>query len=151
MGIRLVDYRPPKIGQLFVLIAVLIHYLTPLGRVQVYASTPWGVALGAAGFAIMTGGWWMFRKSGAAILPTAKTEHLVISGIYRHTRNPMYLGMEMVLLAIAVVVGTLPFYLSAAAYFIVLNYVFCPYEERKLTASFGRVYLDYKNKVRRWL
>lgn len=151
MGIRLIDYRPPKIGQFFVLLAVLIHYVTPLGRVQVYANMLWGVALGAAGFAIMTGGWWMFRRSGAAISPTAKTDHLIISSIYRYTRNPMYLGMEALIMAIAVIVGTLPFYLAATAYFIVLNNVFCPYEERKLTASFGTVYLDYKNKVRRWL
>jgi len=92
----------------------------------------------------------MFKKAGAAILPTAKTDRPVTTGIYRFSRNPMYLGMFTLLLAMAVFAGTLPFYLAAAAYFVVINNVFCPYEEMKLSETFGASCLSYKNEVRRW-
>lgn len=83
--------------------------------------------------------------------PTATNDRLVTTGIYRYTRNPMYLGIIGLLLAIAIHVGTLPFYLAAAVYFIVINHVFCPYEEAKLAATFGDHYNAYRNRVRRWL
>jgi protein-S-isoprenylcysteine O-methyltransferase Ste14 len=47
--------------------------------------------------------------------------------------------------------GTPPFYLSAIAFFGVMNRIFCPYEENKLTAAFGEDYRSYAKRVRRWL
>jgi protein-S-isoprenylcysteine O-methyltransferase Ste14 len=151
MKLRIIDYRPPKIAQLFVLSAALLHWATPLSHLHIYSNRVAGIVLGLAGFVIMMWGWWLFRKFDTAICPTAKADHLVTSGIYRFTRNPMYLGLVSMLLALAIVVGTFPFYLAAVAYFIVINGVFCPYEERKLAEAFAAEYLVYKNKVRRWI
>jgi protein-S-isoprenylcysteine O-methyltransferase Ste14 len=151
MKIRILDYRPPKIAQLLVLTAALLHWATPPGHLHIYANQLLGIIVGTGGFAIMMWGWWLFRKFGTAICPTAKSQHLVTSGIYRFTRNPMYLGLVGMLLAIAIVVGTVPFYLAAVAYFVVINHVFCPYEESKLAETFGDGYRSYKNNVRRWV
>ncbi len=63
----------------------------------------------------------------------------------------MYLGLILMLFGLALYVGTPPFYLAAVAYFAVINWSFCPYEEAKLANSFGQEYLDYKDCVRRWL
>jgi protein-S-isoprenylcysteine O-methyltransferase Ste14 len=62
----------------------------------------------------------------------------------------MYLGVTSMLLAVATFVGTFPFYLATTAYFLVLNNVFCPYEETRLAEAFGDTYITYKIKVRRW-
>jgi protein-S-isoprenylcysteine O-methyltransferase Ste14 len=151
MKLRIIDYRPPKIAQLFVLSAALLHWATPLSHLHIYSNRVAGIVLGLAGFVIMMWGWWLFRKFDTAICPTAKADSLVTSGIYRLTRNPMYLGLVSMLLALAFAVGTFPFYLAAAAYFMVINQVFCPYEERKLAKAFAAEYLAYKIKVRRWI
>jgi len=151
MIIRILDLRPPRIAQLFVLIATGLHLATPLDRFDIYSNVILGTILGIGGFAIMMWGWWLFKIFDTAICPTAKTDHLVTSGIYKLTRNPMYLGMIFMLLALALLVGTFPFYFAAIVYFTVINKFFCPYEENKLTESFGETYLSYKNKVRRWL
>lgn len=148
---RLIDFRPPRIAQLFVLVAVLAHWATPMSRLHVYSNHALGITLGVAGFAVMMWGWWLFKKADTAICPTAKSVHLVTTGIYRFTRNPMYLGMIGMLLAIAVFVGTAPFYLAAGAYFVVINQVFCPYEENRLAETFGESYRLYRQAVRRWL
>ncbi len=63
----------------------------------------------------------------------------------------MYLGMVLMMAGIAVCMGTVPFYASALVYFAVLNFVFCPYEERKLSKAFGEHYKGYVERVRRWL
>ena len=151
MKIRIIDYRPPRIAQLFVLAAAVLHWATPLSRLHIYSNWVLGMVLGIGGFGIMMWGWWIFKKSDIAICPTAKTDHLVTSGVYRFTRNPMYLGLISMLLALALFVGTSPFYLSTAAYFLVIDNVFCPYEEGKLVEAFGDRYTSYQSKVRRWL
>jgi protein-S-isoprenylcysteine O-methyltransferase Ste14 len=151
MSIQVINYRPPKIAQLLVLAAVVLHWATPLGRLDIFSNQVFGISLGIGGFGVMMWGWWLFKKYDTAICPTAKTDRLVTSGAYRFTRNPMYSGMILMLLALAIFVGTFPFYLAAVACFIVINTVFCPYEESKLTETFGDTYLYYKNKVRRWL
>ena len=55
------------------------------------------------------------------------------------------------LLGCALWAGTVPFYAVFFAYFAVINYVFCPYEEQKLQAAFGEEFPDYRRRVRRWV
>ena len=151
MNIRILDYRPPRIAQLLVLAAALLHWATPLKQLQVYSSHGLGLFVGVAGFAVMMWGWWLFRKYDTAICPGAKPRRLVASGIYRLTRNPMYLGMVAMLFGIAIYVGSFPFYLAAAIYLLVIDRYFCPYEESRLIDAFGDEYLAYRNRVRRWI
>ena len=150
MKTQLIDYRPPRIAQLLVLVATLLHWATPLSQLYVYSNQVLGIIFGIGGFGVMMWGWWLFKRYDTAICPTAKTEQLVTSGVYRFSRNPMYLGVVGMLLALAIFVGTFPFYLATAVYFLVMNNVFCPYEENKLSEAFGDTYISYKNKVRRW-
>jgi len=151
MNLKATDFRPPKIAQLFVLVAVVLHWGSPLRNVFLYSNSVIGVLVGITGFLIMFWAWWLFRQSETAICPTAKTDHLVTTGIYRFSRNPMYLGIIGMLLGTAIIVGTLPFYIAVIAYFSVINFGFCPYEETKLCEEIGENYIVYKTRVRRWL
>lgn len=151
MTVRIIDYRPPRIAQFLIIAASILHWLTPLNHVYVYANSVVGIVLGIAGFCIMIWGWWLFKRFNTAICPTAMSSFLVTTGIYRLTRNPMYLGMITMLLALAIEVGTLPFYAAAASYFVIINAVFCPYEEQKLMNIFGEDYSIYKKRVGRWI
>lgn len=151
MNIRLIDFRPPRIAQLLLLVAFLLHWLTALGQQHVFANLPLGATLGITGFGVMMWAWWLFKRSDTAVCPTASNQCLVTGSIYRITRNPMYLGMAVMLLGLAILVGTIPFYVVAAAFFVIMDRVFCPYEENKLRETFGGVYLDYQQHVRRWI
>jgi len=151
MKFRLIDFRPPRIAQLLVAIAVLLHWLTPLRQAIVYSNPALGAVLGIAGFATMMRAWWLFRQADTAICPTARTAQLVTLGIYRFTRNPMYLGMVAMLAGLALAVGSLPFYAAAVIYLLIIDRAFCRYEERKLELGFGDDYLAYRKRVRRWI
>jgi len=151
MSSRFLDYRPPRIAMTLILLAAAIHVLVPVLPKHLFSSSLVAVFLGVAGFAVMMWAWWQFKDHKVAICPTDITDYLITDGLYRLTRNPMYLGMILMLFAIAVFVGTLPFYVAAFVFFTIINWLFCPYEEDKLMRAFGQDYSDYRTRVRRWI
>lgn len=146
-----VDYRPPRIAQALVLAAVALNWLTPMHNWLLWQNGWVGTVLGVCGCVVMIAAWCQFRMDGVAICPTAHSSRLITYGIYGVTRNPMYLGMSAMLLGLAAVVGTLPFYLCALVFFSIMHWRFCPFEETKLTQAFGSGFIDYARRVRRWL
>lgn len=132
-------------------IATVLHVLLPAQSLYHYSSIYLSGALVSAGFTVMMLAWWQFKERKVAICPTACTNYLITDGIYRLTRNPMYLGMVTMLGGIAVFFGTLPFYAVTIVYFVLMDRWFCLYEEEKLFVTFGRDYASYRSKVRRWL
>ena len=107
------------------------------------------VALGA-GFDVL--GLWMFRKARTTFSPLRpdRSAAVVQTGVYRITRNPMYLGMVLILLGLALYLAS-PWALlrpvAFAAY--ITRFQIVP-EERALTARFGEAYTAYCARVRRW-
>jgi len=148
---NLLAYRPPRIAMAFLGVAALLHWLTPLGHVHIVSSRWLALVTGSTGFLIMMQGWRLFRRDGVAICPTAPTRSLITDGIYRLTRNPMYLGILLMLVGTACWFGTLPFVAAAVGWWSVMQFVFCPYEEQKLEANFGDDYRHYRARVRRWV
>ena len=144
-----IEYRPPRIAMSFVLIALAANAFVPL---PMHASLPFAATLtGAIGFLLMLRAWWLFRLVDTAICPTESATTLVTHGVFSITRNPMYLGLFLILLGLAMATGSVPFYVAAAGYGVVMDRVFCPHEEAKSAAEFGQEYLDYVRRVRRWL
>jgi protein-S-isoprenylcysteine O-methyltransferase Ste14 len=151
MTTKLIEYRPPRIAMALLTIATVFHLLFPVQSSYLYSSIFLSVVLVSAGFTVMMLAWWQFKQRKVAICPTADTDYLITDGIYRLTRNPMYLGMLAMLAGVAVFFGTLSFYAVTIVYFILIDRWFCPYEEEKLLATFGRDYDYYRSKVRRWV
>ncbi len=151
MNTKLVEYRPPRIAAALLGVAAAIHWLAPLLAPHLYSSIYLGGVLASEGFAIMMWAWWQFQQRKVAICPTQATEHLITDGVYRISRNPMYLGMVLMLIGAAAYFGSLPFYVAAIVYLFILDRVFCRYEEDKLVTAFGHEYDEYRSKVRRWL
>ena len=90
------------------------------------------------------------KRAGTPTKPTMPSTALVTGGIYRWTRNPMYLGMSLILAGIGIATGSLWFILMVpVAAYAVTKLAIGP-EERYLAEFFGAAYLDYRNRVRRW-
>ena len=148
---RLLDYRPPRIAIALLASASVLQLGLPMGSLNVPFLAIAGAVFIIAGFGIMIRAWWLFRQVGTAICPTATTTSFIAHDIYSITRNPMYLGMTLMVCGIAALVGSWYFYVTAGVYALILNHVFCPYEERKLRDQFGGDYVAYAARVRRWL
>jgi protein-S-isoprenylcysteine O-methyltransferase Ste14 len=148
---RMLAYKPPRIAMLLLALATLAQFVLPGIGTKLPSLSIAGVACAALGFGIMIRAWWLFQQHETAICPTAETTSFIVGDIYRLTRNPMYLGMILILLGIALLAGSWPYYFVAILYAIILNHVFCPYEERKLLDQYGAEYADYTLRVRRWI
>lgn len=145
---HIVGYRPPRIAMSLVLVAVATHL--SIG-VPLHSGMPIAAAIVAsAGFATMLRAWWLFRLAGTAICPTESATSLVTHDVFSVSRNPMYLGITMILVGLALAIGTLPFYIATITYFAVMDRAFCPYEEGKSLQEFGGEYDEYARRVRRW-
>ena len=148
---RWLRLRPPTIARGLALIALALHALlfgfgAPLGR-----SPIGGALLMSIGFAWMAWAWWHFRRARTPLPPTARPLLLVDEGPYRFGRNPMYLGMVLMLVGMGVASGV-PFMAIAALNFaVIVSTVHIPHEEAQLRRAFGGWYSDYAASVRRWL
>lgn len=111
-----------------------------------------GAVLIVAGGAVVTHSFVRFVVEGVGTpVPVAPTRHLVVGGMYRHVRNPMYVAMEAMILGEALLLGQ-PRLLGWAAVAAVPPVTFVRrYEEPKLAATFGFEYEQYKRNVPRWL
>jgi len=107
-----------------------------------------GVFLGITMAAVSAG---MFKKMGTGIEPFDEATVLVTAGFYRYTRNPMYMGMFLMLAGVAFLFGSIGVLLPVFLFVLIIRNNFVLGEERFLEASFGQQYLDYKSTVRRWL
>ena len=136
---------------LLLTLAAMLQWALPQLRVELLSSPVLAICTAVAGFAIMIWAWWLFQKSETAICPTEISEVLVTSGIYQLTRNPMYLGMVLMMAGVALWFGTLPYYFATILYFLVINQFFCPFEEQRLRSTFGEEYSAYQRAVRRWV
>jgi protein-S-isoprenylcysteine O-methyltransferase Ste14 len=93
----------------------------------------------------------LFRKAGTDVKPWKSTTAIVASGVYRFTRNPMYLGMAMLYTGLGFVFSSLGVFVLLPALILIIRTQVIAREERYLEGKFGDDYLDYKSRVRRWL
>lgn len=146
---RVLRFRPPRIALGLVAAAALLSALLPFQAHT--ALVPAALFAGTAGFAIMLRAWWLFRRATTPICPTDTPAALVTNDVFSWTRNPMYLGMGVMLIAAGLWSGSAPYYVAAVTYFAIIQRHFIPYEESRLAALFGDKFAAYCARVRPWL
>jgi protein-S-isoprenylcysteine O-methyltransferase Ste14 len=111
-----------------------------------------GGVLTAAGAAMLLHSFARFVVEGAGTpAPVAPTERLVVGGLYRHVRNPMYVAVTATIAGQALLLGR-PWLLAYAAGFWLVTAAFVRfYEEPTLSATYGEQYAAYKEAVPGWL
>jgi protein-S-isoprenylcysteine O-methyltransferase Ste14 len=113
--------------------------------------TDLGALLIAIGLGVLVWAAATFARVGTPIKPFEESTHLVTRGMYRVTRNPMYLGMVVFLLGIAVLFGTISPFIPIPLFVWLIQTNIIRFEEAALERTFGDEYKEYKQKVRRWL
>lgn len=114
-------------------------------------------ARGLGGFFLVVGliagfaGFSAFRKVGTSVRPGDEPAHLVTNGPFRISRNPMYLGIELVLVGAFFLTQSPFFLIPPVAFFLLMNFLQIPFEEKLMTEHFGQSYTEYQRRVRRWL
>lgn len=138
---------------LFAVFAVAMWLLPDILPVRFTASWMVALMLAALGGAFCLAGVRAFQRARTTVNPInpAASTALVVNGIYRVTRNPMYLGFALLLLALAMYLGKLSGLLLVPLFMAYLQHFQIRPEERALQAKFGALFVAYCRQVRRWL
>lgn len=110
-----------------------------------------GLAIGAAGIALIVWAAIELRKHKTTVLPHKPASALVTSGPFAYLRNPIYVGDVMVMLGLAELTRNVWFVIMALVFAVLVTWLAILPEERYLLARFGAAYEDYKRKTRRWI
>jgi protein-S-isoprenylcysteine O-methyltransferase Ste14 len=144
---------PPVLFGAALLAALALRALHPLRLAPPGALWP-----RLAGLAPIVLGLWLsvrvmriFGRAGTPVPPSRPTTRLVVTGPYRYTRNPDYVGQALVFVGLALVANSGWALLLLPLVLLVVDYGVVRREERYLEARFGREYRDYTARVRRWL
>jgi protein-S-isoprenylcysteine O-methyltransferase Ste14 len=144
---------PPLIYLGFLAAAAVLEAIVPLSVAASFGLARYlaGAALVIAGFAIIFAAARRFRAAGTNIPTDLPTTALVVEGIYRRSRNPLYLAMTLVYSGLGVAAGSLWAIVLLVPLLWIVNTGVIAREERYLERKFGDRYRDYKSRVRRWV
>ena len=143
---------PPVWALIYVLVAAAISWWLAWPIVPGLPVVTLGIALVVVALILPVSAIFLFRREETEISPiSASNRKLVTIGPYRFTRNPMYLGLVILTLGIAIWVGAWPMFIAPVALFATANWVHIPFEEAKMRRQFGATYEDYVRCVRRWI
>lgn len=152
---RILEHRipPPLVGVAIAAAMWAARHLHPV------FSWPTGWRIGAAATMALAGlgfsiaGVLSFRLARTTVNPLKPetASALVVRGVYRVSRNPMYVGMLLVLIGWTLYLSSPWTLLGPAAFVLYITRFQIVPEERALSAMFGTAFADYRSKVRRWL
>jgi protein-S-isoprenylcysteine O-methyltransferase Ste14 len=152
---RMLELKVPPPAVALVVAAAMwgISLLAPRIDIPQMVRVIAALAIAIAGIGIAVAGAIAFRRAKTTVSPVRpdSASSLVTAGVYRFTRNPMYVGLVLALIAWTVFLAA-PFALLGPVVFVAYidRFQVVP-EERALAKIFGAAYTDYRRQVRRWL
>ena len=141
---------PPLLALLLLAGGVLLHLLAR-GPRMVYAHHVLGLLIVAGGTGICFYAAALFQAHATTKNPKGEATTFVVEMPYTFTRNPMYLGLTLILFGFAVFFGSIAMLLAPIAFVVIIDRMVIPLEEQNMERLFGPSYMDYTTRVRRWL
>ncbi len=142
---------PPTYLLVSIVVMVVLHFLFPVTTI---IPLPWnviGIIPLALGIVINIVADSALHKADTTVKPFEESTALVTHGAYRISRHPMYLGFVLILIGVAILLGSLSPYVVILIFAILMDQVFIKVEERMLKAKFGGEWQAYTLKTRRWI
>ncbi len=147
--------QPPRIlPPHYLVVSVLLILATAALDIAPLVASPWvylGLAPMAAGIAIAVQGSRQFAAVETNIVPLTRSTTLVTDGVFAFSRNPMYLGMMLLLAGLAIIADNALAWSVVVAFWLIIQFAFIRQEERLMAETFGDAYNEYKMSVRRWV
>jgi len=143
-------YRPPTLIAYCLLIMIALYFFAPHCNGIGFPYNLIGILVSFSGFYLMGKARDLFRKHQTTF-KIEKPNRMITEGVFAKTRNPMYMGMTILLLGFSIFSTNVLALLLPFLFMTIARLVFIKREEQLLFETFGKAYLEYKKKVRRWL
>ena len=147
----MIRVNPPRIYQGSITLMIIIYLLMPGTRVIPFPVNLLGIAVFVAGAWLAIAARRQFVKNQTPVPFSDHTNLLHTDGIYRFTRNPMYLGIAVGLLGVALIFSSYLNFTFPLLFLIWMDRLYIPHEEKALLSQFGDQYVKFKKRVRRWI
>jgi protein-S-isoprenylcysteine O-methyltransferase Ste14 len=145
------NIHPPLVAVFYIAIAYLLKWIIPIpyAAPNVLRNAAFGLVI--VGFFLGVAALIEFKKARTTLDPHGSAKALVVSGVYRFTRNPIYLGFLLMVIGIPLNADNYYGLLISPFFMITISRLVIEREENYLEKKFGKEYTGYKSRVRRWL
>jgi protein-S-isoprenylcysteine O-methyltransferase Ste14 len=141
----------PPVFVLFCITLMLVFYLyLPNWNIIKFPYNLAGLAVSIFGFSIMSRARELFKKHQTTYT-YSKASKLVSEGIFSKSRNPMYVGMCLLVLGVGICFTNLFAIFTPLLFLLLVHFISIPTEEKMMEEIFGQEFLEYKKRVRKWL
>jgi protein-S-isoprenylcysteine O-methyltransferase Ste14 len=145
------EILPPTYFFLFLVFLIVSHIIFPNRGIIPPRYRYIGIILIICGVILNIWADALFKRSKTTVKPNEMPDDLIVSGPFKISRHPMYLGMTIILLGLAVLLNSITAFIFPIAFVILMEKKFVSLEEKYLEMAFRDKYLGYKQKVRRWI
>ncbi|MGB5530922.1 MAG: isoprenylcysteine carboxylmethyltransferase family protein [Ignavibacteriaceae bacterium] len=142
---------PPTHFYIYLIISILLHYSLPLIQVFNYPFYLVGFLFFIIGTVLNIWADQLLKKQKTTVKPNEKPTVLIETGAFKISRNPMYLGMALILFGAGFILGSITSFIGSIIFVAAMEIAFIPQEEKNLREQFGEEFEKYKKKVRRWI
>ncbi len=142
---------PPTYLLISVLLMVAMHLLLPLAKILPPAWNLLGIIPIVLGVIVNLSADKTFHDAHTTVKPFEESTVLMTAGLYRISRNPMYLGFVFTLIGVAALLGSLSPYVVVVGFTLLIDRAFIHVEERMLAKRFGPAWWEYAARTRRWI
>jgi protein-S-isoprenylcysteine O-methyltransferase Ste14 len=142
---------PPTYFFICLIISALLFYAVPLSQIIHYPFNLLGFLFFIVGAGLNIWTDQLLKKNKTTVRPFEKPAVLIQTGPFQLSRNPMYLGMALLLLGFGIILGSVTSFIGIILFVFAMESLFIPDEERILLEQFGEEYEAYKKKVGKWI
>lgn len=142
---------PPTYLNTFLVLAIGLHFVLPIRRLIHPPYTYLGFVFILFGVVLNVWSSRLLKVMSTAIDFYEAPDRMVTDGPFGISRNPIYLSGVILSLGVAILLGSLITFVFPIALLVILDRYYIPFEEKRLEETFGAEYLEYKQKVRRWI
>ncbi len=144
-------FLPPAYLLAAILLMLGLHFMFPITQMVPALWRLIGLLPLALGIVMNFAAEGQFHRADTTVRPFEESSSLVTDGFYRFSRNPMYLGMVLILWGVALLLGSLTLFGVIPLFLWWISIQFIRREEQMLSTQFGQDWLEYKARVRRWI
>lgn len=141
----------PGYFNVFILFSIVLHFLFPIKTIIHSPYTYSGLVFILLGLGLNLWAVNLLKKEKTAVEFHDTPQKLVVGGPFSLSRNPIYLGGVILLIGLAVFLGSMISFIFPVLLFLILNGFYIPVEEKRLLSIFGEEYQEYRYRVRRWI
>ncbi|HXI20453.1 MAG TPA: isoprenylcysteine carboxylmethyltransferase family protein [Gemmatimonadales bacterium] len=142
---------PPALFLASLVLIASLHWFAPGGKVLPWPLNLLGAVVLGLGLAVTIAADRDFKRARTTVHPFGVPSALLTGGVYRYSRNPMYLGLVLASFGIALTLGSATPLAIPLLYGVILDLRFIRVEEARLQETFGASYTQYARHTRRWL